>query len=48
MIWRIPQFNMNSLNSSDVNWGLLSETNLFSGFTGEAQSNWLGGQWEQM
>ena len=25
---RIPQFVMNSLNSSDVNWGLLSETNL--------------------
>ena len=27
-IGRIPQFDMNSLNSSDVNWGLLSETNL--------------------
>ena len=25
---KIPQFVMNSLNSSDVNWGPLSETNL--------------------
>ena len=28
LIWRIPQFNINSLNMSDVNWVPLQETNL--------------------